>query len=452
MILIPTYIINLSKRTDRKMHILEQFNDKPEFNLQIVQAVQNEIGAIGLWKTIKHILQNLLNETDQFVLICEDDHLFNNNYSKEILFKSIKAALANNADILSGGVSWLNSALQVSENIYWVEKFTGLQFTVFFRKFFSKLIAAEFEVTDVADFKISSLTNKKFFIHPFISVQKEFGYSDVTSKNNMEGRVENLFKESSASVQIIKTVSEYFARREECIIEDIESASFENIIIPTYVVCLAEGIERIRDIKNQFFGKSEFDVNIVDANLSTTINKGFNLWPTIRKIIEMAIENDEDAIIICQDTHEFTPHYSKQFLLQNIISAYQQGADLLLGGISDFGVTVPITNDRLWLGSFSGTPFLILYKPIFSKILNETIDETKTIDDILSELTSNKMVLCPFISLQKDLNNSSVKLITDNREKLKANPFIKSERRLDAIQKAYSHYSQWSQKDTINKS
>lgn len=414
---IPTYIINLTKRIDRKKHVLKQFSNKSEFNVQIVKAVEHEFGVVGLWKTIVNILQNLSDEKDEFVLICEDDHLFTNNYSKEILFKAIQDALYHDCDILSGGVSWLNTALKISENTYRVEKFTGLQFTIIFRKFFDQIISAEFESTDVADYKISSISNKKFLIHPFISVQKEFGYSDVTAKNNAKGRVEDLFNKSSESIQIINRVTEYFSQYEKDSTKDLMPESLEDIIIPTYVVHNSRNSERLAHIKNEFVGKAEFDVNIVYGCSNSSNSEVLNNWLTIRKVVEMAHSNDDDVIIICKDTHEFSPHYSRKKLLQNIIEAYHQGTDILLGNITDFSITVPVAKDRLWLGSFSGAQFLILYKSFFPKILCENIDETMTVESILSELTSNKMVLCPFISLRKDVKDPYIKALSDNNVK-----------------------------------
>lgn len=448
---IPTYIINLTRRTDRKTHVLNQFKDKPEFRVQIVKAIEHEIGAIGLWNTIKHIFQNLSDEKDDFVLICEDDHVFNDSYSRKTLFEAIGEALDHDADILSGGVSWLNSALKVSKNIYWVEKFTGLQFTIVFRKFVDRIIEAEFETKDVADIKISSLTSKKFFMYPFISAQREFGYSDVTPKNNLEGRVEALFNTSSESVQIINRVGEYFTQREKWITEELEAESPAEITLPTYVIRRTQCLKRSAYIKKQFLGRSEFDIRIVDASMPATNNKVSATWSSIRNIIEMAMRNEDDIIIICEDTHEFTPNYSKQFLFQNIMGAFHQGADILLGGTADFGVTVPITNNLLWLGSFSGASFLILYKPVFSKILSEDICEANSVDEILSELTSNKMVLYPFIASKNNFDDSGIKLINDSHGDLIADTFINSEKRLHTIQKAYSQYYPMVPNNMVNK-
>ena len=123
---IKTYIINIPARTDRKQHILNQFANRPEFTIEIIEAKEHTIGAWGLWLTIKSILMN--NEVWEYerILICEDDHLFTEAYDADSFFKCIEEAEKKGADILSGGVSWFNNALTVTDNLFWCEKFTGL--------------------------------------------------------------------------------------------------------------------------------------------------------------------------------------------------------------------------------------------------------------------------------------------------------------------------------------
>lgn len=203
-------IVNLSSRPERKKHILSQFENRNEFSIKIISAVVHEIGAIGLWLTIQHILRNELNQEDDFFIFCEDDHQFTDNYSKELLFNCIEEAKNKDADILSGGISWFHAGIQVSEKLFWVETFTGLQFTIIFKKFYNSILNADFKIGDDADLKISLLTEKKFLIFPFISIQKEFGYSDVTAKNNEAGSVIRLFTECSECLDILKDVKKYY--------------------------------------------------------------------------------------------------------------------------------------------------------------------------------------------------------------------------------------------------
>jgi len=100
---IPTFIINVEGRTERNQHRLKQFKNNQEFAVQIVKAVENKNGALGLWQTVVH---------------CGDNHQFTKYYNKEMLYRNIEEALRKNADILLGGVSWLNDTLQIDENLY----------------------------------------------------------------------------------------------------------------------------------------------------------------------------------------------------------------------------------------------------------------------------------------------------------------------------------------------
>lgn len=63
---------------------------------------------------------------------------------------------------------------------------------------------------DVADRKIADLTPNKFLIYPFISIQKEFGYSDVTIKNNKEGYVTQIFEKASMVLNSLNRVKQFY--------------------------------------------------------------------------------------------------------------------------------------------------------------------------------------------------------------------------------------------------
>ncbi|HOZ84835.1 MAG TPA: hypothetical protein PK191_05055 [Niabella sp.] len=49
LVSLPTFIINLAARTERKEHIRKEFAGRCEFNVSIVDAVSHTIGAIG-WR------------------------------------------------------------------------------------------------------------------------------------------------------------------------------------------------------------------------------------------------------------------------------------------------------------------------------------------------------------------------------------------------------------------
>lgn len=209
---IPTYVINLTNRTDRKEHTINEFKKHQEFDLQIVTAIEHERGAMGLWQTIQKIITEAEKLDNEFIIICQDDHSFTKKYSSNYLFRAIDESQQKDTDVLLGGVSWFADALQVSTNLFWVDRFTGLQFMVVFKKFYKKILETDFNSVVAGDFKISELTDHKLIMYPFISVQKEFGYSDVTQKNNLQGRVTELFNRSTEKLLQLDKVDAFYNR------------------------------------------------------------------------------------------------------------------------------------------------------------------------------------------------------------------------------------------------
>ncbi len=120
---VPVYVVNLTTRPDRKAHILQQFRNKPEFVVHLVEAIQHPRGATGLWHTIVHILQELADEQSPFIVLCEDDHVFTPSYSYERLLACIATAEQQQADILCGGISWFDNAIETAPGLYRVENF-----------------------------------------------------------------------------------------------------------------------------------------------------------------------------------------------------------------------------------------------------------------------------------------------------------------------------------------
>ncbi|SEW52327.1 glycosyltransferase family 25 protein [Chitinophaga arvensicola] len=433
---ISTFVINLKKRTERKKNIQKEFRSRKEFSLTIVEAEENKNGAIGLWNTIKHILQDLVPAQNEYIIICEDDHQFTEHYSPEYLEAAIAAAIEKKADILLGGVSWFENFIQVSEKLFWTSNFSGLQFTVIFRNLFPAILNSPLEYFMAADYQLASLTDNVMFLYPFISIQKDYGYSDATPKNNSKGIVANLFVSTANRLKILKDVNETFG------VKNTSQATIpplENITIPTYVINLPERVERLQHIKSQFAEKPEFDVTIVEACKHEI--GAYGLWQSILKIINMAVDNDDDVIIICEDDHQFTSDYSKEYLLKNIIEAHYQGASYLSGGTGRFGYAIPLTENRYWVNHCLSAQFVVLYKKLFPVILSEPYDETVVADLVYSDITSNKMVLYPFISIQKDFGYSDVTEIHNTSKGIVNRLFAESERKLDTIQKAFKKYS-----------
>lgn len=422
---IPAYIINLPARNDRRAHTLATFAGRDEFAINIVKACTDPVGAVGLWKTIRHILQNLVQEEDEFILLCEDDHQFTQYYSKEYLWQCMEAAHHLEAEILLGGISWLTAAFRVTDHIFWVEKFSGLQFTILFKRFFEKILRADFVAGDAADHTMAGLAQNKFFIYPFLSTQKEFGYSDVTLMNNATQRVDELFATSAHNVRTLITVEEFFKAHPPTPTE--MAAVFS---IPAYIIGHNGDSADTEPIRKQFEDKPEFDIVFIEKPAHPAGNNTW--WKIIQEIVWLSINNDDDLIVICDDTHVFTQQYTATFLLKNIIEAHEQYADLLVGGTAHFGFALPVGQNRFWCDECHAGPFIVLYKKFFSAIVNSQCKEDLSPGMRLSQLAENRMMLYPFISKQQpaalaDGNGSFPEAV---------DPFSRSENRLKEMQQA----------------
>lgn len=186
---------------------------------------------------------------------------------------------------------------------------------------------------------------------------------------------------------------------------------YEDISIPVFIINLKERTDRLAYVLKEFSGKNEFDIHLIEACKHK--NGRMGLWQSIVKIINEVSNGDDDVVIICEDDHTFTEHYNRDILIRNIIEASEQSVELLLGGIGGFGNAVPITLERYWIDWFWCTQFMVLFRPIFQKILDYKFKDADTADGVLSELTTHKMVLYPFISIQHDFGYSDVTLLND---------------------------------------
>lgn len=199
---IPTFIINLPQRKDRLAHIRSQFAGREEFDVTVIPACEHRIGAIGLWQSITGIVREAQQREHDVILICEDDHVFTEHYSADYLFDNIIEAHEQDADVLLGGIAGFGETRRAAAHRFLIDVFYGTQFMLVYNKFFSAILEADFGMGDAADEKISTMTLHKSTLYPFVSVQHDFGYSDVTLSNQYDkGRVDRLFRDADARLK-----------------------------------------------------------------------------------------------------------------------------------------------------------------------------------------------------------------------------------------------------------
>lgn len=86
-----------------------------------------------------------------------------------------------------------------------------MQFSIVFNSFYKKILSTEpTGWNHVTDIYLSELSSSIFVAFPFLSIQKEFGYSDVTENNNILGHVESLFLKTYNRLFLLDKVRKYY--------------------------------------------------------------------------------------------------------------------------------------------------------------------------------------------------------------------------------------------------
>ncbi|WP_316793711.1 methyltransferase domain-containing protein [Pedobacter frigoris] len=227
-LVLPVYVINLEERKDRLEHIKNQFVGKSEFELRFMKACKHSIGAVGLWSSIVKCVEDGIKNDEDFIIICEDDHQFTDNYDRNLFIKSILKAHEKRCDILNGGIGGFTNAVPIGDSLYWVDTFWCTQFIVIYRKFYEKILKEQFAESDTADGKFSKMTNNILVIYPFVSNQFDFGYSDVTSNNNQSGLIVRHFKNSQSNFEVYRKVFDRFISKTDKTQEPLFSIAGES--------------------------------------------------------------------------------------------------------------------------------------------------------------------------------------------------------------------------------
>lgn len=432
---INVYAVNLPERTDRRASIIEQFADKPEFRLTIVDGIEHRNGPYGLWQTFYGIVEREAAGQSEFFIFCEDDHVFTENYSVDLLRQRIAEADSLEADLLSGGMSVVRTPVEIMPGLFWVSWFNGMQFTVIFRRCYEKILQAGTSEGYAVDIQLSYLAKRKYVMAPYISLQREFGYSDATSMNEEDGRVTMFFNKMQSLLGKLHQVREHYGAISRQTVEAIMQADVSRAFIPTYVINLPERTDRLAHIQQQFADKPEFQVNVIEASRHDV--GAIGLWESICRIVRLAKEKDEDFVLICEDDHVFTGHYDRDRLLRQIMLAGAMGAELLSGGIGDFSNLVALPGGLCWVDRFWCTQFIVLYSRAYDTILNARFGVRNVADDHLSDLLTAKMVTIPFISEQTDFGYSDI-TESNNRDSMIIRHFDNARRQLRHYAAAYA--------------
>jgi hypothetical protein len=282
---------------------------------------------------------------------------------------------------------------------------------------------------DAADARMASITENAMCIFPFIAVQKDFGYSDATPSNNQNGRVDAFFKTASSRIIALNNLVDNYHRMAQKYLPVAVDEDFSDFVIPAYGIFWDQ--ESFDNLNKQFVDRSEFELSTIEIGRDNYYEFGLQ----IREMVKVAKEGGDDVIIIVTGAHQFTDFYSREFFFKNVITASQLGANYLSCSTLQSISPMMISENLFWINSCVFGSFVILFRPIYDKILDGNLDRHLALEFFNFSMTSNKMMLYPFISDGGDYGIhagiSNTKMASKNNKQ-----------KLDNIQKAFKRYTQ----------
>jgi hypothetical protein len=140
----------------------------------------------------------------------------------------------------------------------------------------------------------------------------------------------------------------------------------------------------------EFLGHPEYELHPIGEKCD---------WGSFRHVLEQVSQKDEDdAIVICHEGHRFTEEYQSFSFFRVLMESVELGTEMLLGGCRDFGNLVPVKPGLYWVDKYEDCNFFVLFRRAYQTLLNLSLNDSESLDEVLSRVLSNKLLIAPFIS------------------------------------------------------
>ena len=129
--------------------------------------------------------------------------------------------------------------------------------------------------------------------------------------------------------------------------------------------------------------------------------------------IHKLLSDDNEIFVVCSINHHFPANFSCFGFVRDIQKAFQLNADLLIGYVEDFDMVIPLSTRILWIQTPKAPDFVVVYRSLFEKLLDQIMIDSDNIIEKCVELAENKLLVYPFLSFHeyKDQSkNAKVKI------------------------------------------
>ncbi|TWF40651.1 hypothetical protein FHW36_104334 [Chitinophaga polysaccharea] len=200
----PKWNVALFSGSPEDAVVTDQFTGRPEFIIHPTNGPR-----LLTLAELKALTLTAQMAGDDLLILSNTQHQFTAHYTATYLEAGISAAQKSNADILLGAVNWMESAVQVDQHLFWLDKFLGCQFIVLFRRCYNALlnIKIDGDNTEIAiDGVLSSILVNKLLLYPFISTVTE----KIPKKNAIPGS-SPYYGDPTGQLASLQQVKEYYS-------------------------------------------------------------------------------------------------------------------------------------------------------------------------------------------------------------------------------------------------
>ena len=181
--MIDLYVINLIQREDRKNQIINDFSIYKNINLNFIEAIRHQNGAIGCFLSYKKCIRIAKEKNMKYIIILEDDCLPMNNFENRL--KNLLSYLESNNDwdIFLGGVKKCNKVFSKTrifdENLYYICRAHCTHLFICNNSLYDTLLEV-----DETKYAVDTFWHKKYrvcILLPFLAFQHN-GISNIGEK------------------------------------------------------------------------------------------------------------------------------------------------------------------------------------------------------------------------------------------------------------------------------
>lgn len=163
-----------------------------------------------------------------------------------------------------------------------------------------------------------------------------------------------------------------------------------------------------------------YDIDIKHVRVKREVE---SLNSGIVECIKEAHNIGHENIGLCTNGH-LLPLVSRHTINQKIVGSDKLNAKIILFNAENVDTIMPVSDAYFWIDRFYNSEFIVLNRECFPAILNDSNFLSNRVDEYLSKLTSNKLLINPMVfNDAKKFNYMNIRMSRIAEKKRKIDQF-----------------------------